>query len=453
MSFQQGLSGLNASSKNIEIIGNNVANASTFGAKSARAEFADVFANALNGAGVNTIGIGVNLAAVAQQFTQGNITTTENPLDLAVNGSGFFQVNDGKNPTMYTRNGQFKIDRFGFIINNQMQKLLGYPVDASGTIKPGEAQPIQLPTQGIDPTPTNRINLELNLDSRSAKTENAAAPDEINFNDPKTYNNATSVTVYDVKGQPVALTYYFQKYDTDKWNVYITANGTSLSNSGTGAAAKPRPLASIAFPVSGAAPTGSVASPLVEGSPGSVTVFDKDFANPKTSATGLVTLPDIPSVKVAGGGMSEPVTGVNLSLASVFQYGASFGVTNVQQNGYAPGQLAGLNIEDNGVITARYSNGKTRAAGQIELASFRNPQGLQALGGNAWAATFTSGEAVRGAPGDGNFGVLQSGALEESSIDLTGELVSMITAQRIYQANAQTIKTQDQILQTLVNIR
>lgn len=452
MSFQQGLSGLNASSKNIEIIGNNVANASTFGAKASRAEFADVYANALNGAGVNSIGIGVNLATVAQQFTQGNITTTDNPLDLAINGSGFFQVSDGKNPTMYSRNGQFKIDRDGFIINNQQQKLLGYPVDSNGVVKPGEATPIQLPTQGIDPTATSRIDLELNLDSRSAVTENPAALDTINFNDPKTYNNATSVTAYDLKGQPVALTYYFQKTATDQWNVYVTANGSSLSNSGTAPNLQPRPLASVAFPASGQSPRGASGT-LTEGTPGTITVFDSGFANPATSATGQITLPTIPSVTLAGGGASEPISGITLDLSSVFQYGAAFGVTNVTQNGYAPGQLAGLNVEDNGVITARYSNGKTRPAGQLELASFRNPQGLQALGGNAWAATFGSGEAVRGAPGDGNFGVLQSGALEESNIDLTGELVNMITAQRVYQANAQTIKTQDQVLQTLVNLR
>jgi flagellar hook protein FlgE len=261
------------------------------------------------------------------------------------------------------------------------------------------------------------------------------------------------VTVYDVKGQPVALTYYFQKTDTDKWNVYLTANGTSLSNSGAAPAQVPRPVASVAFPISGGPPMGSTVTPLVEGAAGSVTVFDSSFANPQTVANGVITLPDIPAVTLAGGGTSEPIPEVTLNLASVFQYGSAFGVTNVQQNGYAPGQLAGLNIEDNGVITARYSNGKTRAAGQLELATFRNPQGLQTLGGNAWAATFSSGEPVRGAPGDGNFGVLQSGALEESNIDLTGELVNMITAQRIYQANAQTIKTQDQILQTLVNIR
>jgi len=262
MSFQQGLSGLNASSKNIEIIGNNVANASTFGAKASRAEFADVYANALNGAGVNSIGIGVNLATVAQQFTQGNITTTDNPLDLAINGSGFFQVSDGKNPTMYSRNGQFKIDRDGFIINNQQQKLLGYPVDSNGVVKPGEATPIQLPTQGIDPTATSRIDLELNLDSRSAVTENPAALDTINFNDPKTYNNATSVTAYDLKGQPVALTYYFQKTATDQWNVYVTANGSSLSNSGTAPSLTPRPLASVAFPTSGQAPLGATGWPF-----------------------------------------------------------------------------------------------------------------------------------------------------------------------------------------------
>ena len=453
MSFQQGLSGLNASSKNIEIIGNNVANASTFGAKSSRAEFADVYANALNGAGVNSIGIGVNLATVAQQFTQGNITTTDNPLDLAINGSGFFQVSDGKNPTMYSRNGQFKINRDGYIINNQQQRLLGYPVDSNGVVKPGEAQPLRLPTQGIDPTATTQISLELNLDSRSQPTQNAAAVNTIDFNDPKTYNNATSVTVYDVKGQPVALTYYFQKTDTDKWNVYLTANGNSLSNTGTAPSLTARPVASVAFPASGQSPLGATGSPPAQGAPGSVTVYDQNFANPQTSATGSIKLPDIPGVTLAGGGTSEVIPGIQLNMASLFQYGSAFGVTNVTQNGYAPGQLAGLSIENNGVITARYSNGKTRPAGQLELASFRNPQGLQAVGGNAWSATFGSGEPVRGAPGDGNFGVLQSGALEESNVDLTAELVNMITAQRIYQANAQTIKTQDQVLQTLVNLR
>ena len=141
-----------------------------------------------------------------------------------------------------------------------------------------------------------------------------------------------------------------------------------------------------------------------------------------------------------------------LSLGSA-QYGSPFGVTNLTQDGFAPGQLSSMSIESDGVLMARYSNGQTRPAGQLQLANFRNPQGLVAMGGNAWASSFGSGTPITGVAGDGNIGVLQSGALEESNVDLTGELVSMITAQRVYQANAQTIKTQDQALQTLVNMR
>lgn len=429
MSFQQGLSGLNASSKNLEVIGNNIANSATFGAKSARAEFADVYANAMNGAGANSIGIGVNLASVAQQFTQGNITTTENPMDLAVNGAGFFQVSDGRNPTMYTRNGQFKIDREGFIVNNQRQMLLGYPADATGVIQPGQARPIQLPTAGIAPRATDRIAMEMNLDARAAATRPAAG-DRIDFDDPTSYNNATSVTVYDQLGQDVALTYYFQKADvdeagnavTDYWNVYVTANGEPLSVDGSGV---PLPSTSIQFPANGGSPT---------------------------APAGTVAL-DIPVTTRPGGGNTQPITGVELDVGRATQYGASFGVTALTQTGYAPGQLSGITIEGNGIIMARYSNGQSSPAGQLELANFRNPQGLQPLGGNAWASTYTSGDPVVGAAGDGNFGVLQSGALEESNVDLTAELVNMITAQRSYQANAQTIKTQDSVLQTLVNLR
>src|SRR4029450_5968062 len=171
MSFQQGLSGLNASSKNLEVIGNNVANANTYGAKFSRAEFSDLYANAMSGAGsANQVGIGVKVDAVAQQFIQGNITATENPLDLALNGAGFFQVSDGSAAPLYTRNGQFKGDRNGFIVNNQQQRLMGYPADAAGTIQAGQAVPLQMPTAGITPAATTRISMELNLDARSQVT-------------------------------------------------------------------------------------------------------------------------------------------------------------------------------------------------------------------------------------------------------------------------------------------
>ena len=229
MSFQQGLSGLNASSKNLEVIGNNVANANTYGAKSSRAEFADMYATALNGGGSTNVGIGVNLQSVAQQFTQGNLTSTANPLDLAINGGGFFQMSNANGPVTYTRNGQFRVDREGYIVNSQGQQLMGYPADGTGTIQPGQARSLQMPTAGITPNPTSEIRMEMNLDARLATTVPAAGP-PIDLTDPTTYNNATTLTVYDAKGQDVALTYYFQKSATDTWNVYVTANGTTAGH-------------------------------------------------------------------------------------------------------------------------------------------------------------------------------------------------------------------------------
>ena len=421
MGFQQGLSGLNATSKNLEVIGNNIANANTYGAKSARAEFSDMYASAMNGAGANAIGIGVSLSAVSQQFTQGNIASSANPMDLAINGAGFFQVSDGKNPIMYTRNGEFKVDRDGFVVNGQGNKLMGYAADGAGTILPGQAKPLQMPTAGITPSATDKIKLEMNLDARSAVTLPASGP-QIDMNDPTTYNNATSLTVYDAKGQDVALTYYFQKSATDTWNVYVTANGTPLA---TDASGNPLPSTQIVFPSNGSAPT---------------------------SPAGTVSL-DIPSSTNAAGATTLPILGVALNVAGATEYGSPFGVTDLSQNGYSAGQLVGIQFESNGVITARYSNGQSKPAGQVEIATFRNPQGLQPMGGNAWARTFATGDPIVGVPGAGNLGALQSGALEESNVDMTAELVNMITAQRVYQANAQTIKTQDQVLQTLVNLR
>jgi flagellar hook protein FlgE len=422
MSFQQGLSGLNATSKNLEVIGNNVANANTYGNKSSRAEFADMYASALNGGGGIDIGIGVNLAAVSQQFTQGNISSTGNSLDLAINGGGFFQLTNDGAPTSYSRNGQFRVDRDGYVVNSAQQKLMGYPADGSGTIQPGQARALQLPTAGITPSPSTEIGMELNLDARVASTVPASGP-PIDLTDPTTYNNATTLTLYDAKGQDVAVTYYFQKSATDTWNVYITANGTPLAVDANG---DPAASTTIGFPPNGGSPTVPVA--------------------------GLVTL-NIPASTNAVGAQTLAINGVELDLSGATQYGSNFGVTNLTQDGYAPGQLVGIQFENNGIVMARYSNGQSKPAGQVELANFRNPQGLQPTGGNTWAATFGSGDPVVSTPGNGNIGVLQAGALEESNVDLTAELVNMITAQRVYQANAQTIKTQDQLLQTLVNLR
>jgi flagellar hook protein FlgE len=404
MSFQQGLAGLNAASKSLEVIGNNVANSGTFGAKSSRAEFASVYAAAANGMTTGNIGIGVEITGISQQFSQGNITTTDNSMDVALNGAGFFEMLDPNGQTYYTRNGQFKVDRDGFIVNNQKQQLLGYSANALGVIVPGPAAPIQLPTAGIAPKITDEASIEMNLDARDEIT--APATPAIDYNDPTTYNNATSVTAYDAQGKETALSFYFQKAGADAWNVYVTADGAPIQIDSAD-------FATVTFPTSGGAPVTPATAPV----------------------------------------LNSPAGDIAFDLSGVTQYGSTFGVTSFTQNGYAPGQLTGISIESEGLVMARYSNGQSTSAGQVELATFRNVQGLQPQGGNAWASTFASGDPVVGAPGQGNFGVLQSGALEESNIDVTAELVNMITVQRFYQANAQSIKTQDSVSQTLLNLR
>lgn len=420
MSFQQGLSGLNVMSKNLDVIGNNIANASTVGAKSSRAEFADLYANALNGSGAAPIGIGVQLAAVAQQFTQGNITATDNAMDVAINGNGFFQMNDPKGEVVYSRNGQFKVDNQGYVINNQGQQLMGYAADTNGHIIQGPTSALQLPTAGINPQATSKISMEFNLDSREKVTDpGATATPRIDFTDSSTFNQARSMTVYDAKGQPVALSYYYQKAGDDTWNLYATANGEPLA----GTAANPQPVQTLTF-----SSDGSTVSP---------------------STTSL----SIPASTNSAGASTLAIGPVTLDISGSTQYGSAFGLTDQTQDGFAPGQLTGVSIDKSGVVLARYSNGQTKSAGQIEIATFRNVQGLTPAGGNAWHATNASGQAIKGVPGSGNLGVLQSGAVEDSNVDLTGELVNMITAQRNYQANAQTIKTMDQVMQTLVNLR
>jgi len=421
MSFQQGLSGLNATSKHLEIIGNNIANANTYGAKVARAEFGDVYAASLNGAGANQVGIGTSLAAVSQQFTQGNITATSNPMDLAINGSGFFQVSNGNGPTNYTRNGQFKVDRDGYIVTNSQMRLMGYPANGNGIVVPGQSVPIQLPTGGIAPAQSTEVIMGGFLNSEEAVTLPAVAP-FLSVTNGDTYNRATSQTVYDAKGQEVTIVYYFQKTAQNTWDVYGTANGDFIN----GDTANPLPLTTLVFQPDGGAlisPVGAVAVPV-----------------PQTPAAAAIA-------------KTVPLSDLTIDFSGMEEYGGLWGITDMRQNGYSAGQLSSIAIEGNGIVMARYSNGQSQAAGQIEIATFRNPQGLRQLGGNEWALSYASGDPVRGVPGDGNLGSIQAGALEESNVDLTGELVSMITAQRIYQANAQTIKTMDQVMQTLVNLR
>jgi len=431
MGFQQGLSGLNTSSKSLEVIGNNVANANTYGAKSSRAEFADMYAASLGGGGSNGIGIGARIGAVAQQFTQGNITTTSNNLDLAINGRGFFAMQTAQGETVYTRNGQFKRDASGYIVNNEKHQLLGQALDDTGAPSGPAGSPIRLSNDGSPPQKASAVTMTANMDAKA--TIPAVAVD---FSNSKSYNFVTSQTAYGDNGAPVALNYYFRKV-TDavaanpsaippvaaagsQWSVYLSADGNTNAASVNTVAGAPAPIATFTYNADGTLPAG--------------TVF---------------TIPSIP-----GGKNGQPLTGVTLDLSKSTEYAGNYAVTELSGGGYAQGNLSDFLIETDGTVKARYTNGQSKAIARVQLADFKNLNGLQPIGGNEWKATNASGEPLPlGAPGSGVYGLLQSGALEESNVDLTGELVSMIVAQRAYQANAQTIKTEDQVLQTLVNLR
>lgn len=404
MSFQQGLSGLNAASKSLEVIGNNVANAGTVGFKQSQAQFADVYASSLTGSGASQVGIGTKVAQVAQQFTQGNITASNNPLDIAINGGGFFRLSDNGAVT-YSRNGQFQLDKSGYIVNANGSRLTGYTVNAAGVLSTGAPADLMINTSDIAPKVTTTANAVLNLDSGSA----IPTTTPFSISDPTSYNNATSVSVYDSLGNSHTLQTFYVKTAANTWDVYASSDGVAISAA---------PVGNLVFGTDGA---------LLSGSPVAISV-------PATT------------------GAATPFT-VSVDYAGTTQYGATFSVNSLKQDGYASGKLNGFNTSGDGTIVGRYTNGQSAVLGQVVLSNFTNPNGLQPLGNNVWAETATSGAPLVGTPGSGPLGVLQSSATEESNVDLTAELVNMITAQRNYQANAQTIKTQDQILQTLVNLR
>ena len=428
MSFQTGLSGLNASSKSLDVIGNNIANANTVGMKSSRAEFADLVASSLGtGGGGKTAGIGVATATIAQQFTQGNINITGNSLDVAINGGGFFQVTKTDGSAAYTRDGQFKLDKDGNIITNTGANLMGFPTDLKGVPTSITPQKMTVPTNApIPASATTLMTAEFNLDARTKIASSVVPPTPIG-----TYG--TSLNAYDSQGVALPVSLYFSKLDpatsgltttvpTDQWAVYDNT-----------VAVAPAVLAPIGF--------------LAFDSTGKLSqTFNSSKAATATLGQLPVTLtPKPPSI--------VPAFIPTLDLSKTTQFGVAFNVSNLTQNGYTAGELTGLSIEPSGVITTRYSNGQTQSRGKIALADFRNVQGLSPVGAGEYQETFASGQPVQGSPATGKFGELRAGALEESNVDLTAELVNMMTAQRAYQANAQTIKTQDQVLSTLVNLR
>ena len=406
MSFRIALSGLNASSADLDVISNNIANVSTTGFKKSRSEFADIFSSASIGAVSTAIGSGVNISKVDQQFSQGNIGFTDNGLDLAISGQGFFRLSD-KGSTVYSRAGSFGIDRDGYVTNAKNQRLTAYLADNTGNVT-GALGDLQLNTADILPQASSSIDVGVNLDAGSTAPINP-----FDETDPSTYNNSTSLTMYDSLGNTHLGTIYFRKTAANTWDTHLFVDGAEVTPSVSGA---------VSFN-----PDGTLATPL----------------------NGQVAYNPFP----IAGANNLSVTLNYASASPTSQFGSNFGVNSLSQDGYASGRLSGIDISDTGIILARYTNGQSQTLGQVALANFANPQGLRQLGDTSWAESFESGVALVGPPGSASLGGIQSGALEGSNVDLTEQLVNMITAQRNFQANSQVIKTEDAITQTIINIR
>ena len=402
--FSIALSGLTAANSALDITSNNVANANTVGFKSSQAEFADVYSSGAVNLNNSTAGEGVRLVTAAQQFTQGNISTTSGALDLAISGNGFFTLNS-PNGFVYTRNGQFSEDANGNVVTATGQFLQVYPPLANGGFNTGALSNLNLNTAQSAPVATSTGNVILNLPS------NATPPPQAPF-DPtnsNTYNQSTSTTVYDSLGNSYPATFYFvQTAVPDQWQVYTTVNGTQVGG-----------VQALTF-----------------------------------SSSGTVTAPANGDLTFNGFAPPDGAQAMNLTFnfGQATQYGQQFGVTSITQNGYTTGQLSTVAIDPAGVVSAVYTNGRSTQLGQLAIANFPNSQGLQQLGNTNWAQTFASGTVVQGTAGSAGFGSIQSGALESSNVDLTTELVNMITEQRAFQANAQVITTADQLSQTVISI-
>ncbi len=410
MSFRIALSGIGAANSALNTTANNIANVDTPGFKRSRAEFGDLFANSGYGLSRNTIGSGVRVTGLAQQFAQGTINFTHHALALAISGKGFFTLSrDGG--FVYSRAGNFGVDSDGYVVNPVGDRLQAFTpvVDGTGTVtgfNTGQLADLRLTNSESAPAASTTVEVGTNLPA------DADVPTVAPFvaTDSQTYNHSTSITTYDSLGVAhTATLYYVKTANPNEWELYTEIDGTAVSGPDL----------------------------LQYDSAGALTV----------PASGNLTLPAfVPTTGAA------PMT-LTLELGESTQFGSNFSVNRLVQDGFATGRLTSIDVGADGIVTARYTNGQATQLGQVALTNFANPQGLLQLGDTSWAETADSGAALRGAPETSSLGTLQSGALESSNVDLTEQLVEMINAQRNFQANAQMITTADQITQTVINIR
>jgi len=410
MAFTTALSGVNAAQSDLDVISNNIANSSTTGFKTGRAEFGDVYAQSLLGTTTPTPGQGVKVTGITQQFSQGDLEFTDNALDVAINGDGFFQVKEN-GVVEYTRAGAFKIDKDGYISTVSGARVQGFQVDATTGAVTGNIGDIQTQTALLDPKASTTATITGNLNA------GATAPTTTPFSatDSTSYNSTTSLAVFDSKGNSHTLDLYFVKTATaNQWDVYSYIDGTSTTANATTAL-----ITALPFSTAGA----------------------YDATGNKGTATIAQDVAGAASLSIA------------LDITGLTQYGTNFAVTTAAQNGYSAGQLSSIEVNEYGLVSARYSNGISSAMGQFALADFQNPNGLQPVGSSNWIETFKSGLPVLNKAGNANLGLIQGFALEQSNVAITQELVDLIVAQRNFQANAQVVQAEDAITQTIINMR
>ena len=408
-SFNIGVTGLNAAGESMSVVGDNIANAGTFGFKSSRAEFQDMLSNSLKGIdGGDQVGSGTKLAHVTAQFNQGTVARTQNITDLAINGNGFFEV-DGPQGKGYTRDGAFHFDKEGFMVNGDGYKVNGFQPDEKGLIT-NKSGAIKLGNTTIPATPTSEVKMSMNLDSREpVKKFDPANPD-------KTSNFNSSMTVY------------YNKAVDGSWEYHAMVDGADAQN-GTPGKMVEMANGQLKFNQKGM---------LEEEIPGM-----NSFNFNKGAAAGQkIEMNFGPSIKEGGTGLDAAT-----------QFGSKSSIARHTQDGSSAATLSSMSFNDEGILTAVYDNGQQRNLGQVLVAKFENNEGLFKTGKNLFKQTLKSGQAALGKPGADGRGEVLAKSIEQSNVDIANEFISLMAAQRNFQANTRTITTSDQMLQEVLNIK
>jgi flagellar hook protein FlgE len=439
MSFNIALTGIAAAQKDLDVTANNIANVNTTGFKESRAEFADVYAASVFSSGRTKNGDGVQTTVVAQQFNQGSLQFTQNSLDLAITGEGYFAMSDtiSSQDFTFTRAGAFKLNKNNFVVDSQGNYLRGFPVDSANgnttSVSLSTANPIQIPDASGAPRATNNIYTSFNLDAGASQP--TVSP--FNAQESATYNSSTSTTIYDSLGEPHIVQLFFVKgTDPNKWEVRATLDGEEFDASGAPGAGV---ISDLTFDANGL-PLDPVTPPNGSFDPVALT---------GTNLTGLLSNGAKFPNDVNINWRDESGTASKLPT----QYASRFEVKALEQDGATVGRLTGIDIGTDGKIVASYSNGDSTFISQVSMVRFANSQGLSQAGNTAWKESLSSGEPIAGEPGSGTLGSINSSALEQSNVNLTNELVDLISAQRNFQANSRALEVNSTLQQNILQIR